>query len=367
MALAIVLTIILVILGFIECRLHRKNLERVPLRILVNGTRGKTSTAILVAEALSLMGVRTFAKTTGSEARIILPDGKIVVQNRRRGARVTEMIPFMRLAAGGQAQAVVVECMALVPENQRLFARQLLRPTHVLITNAYHDHAPEMGESLDEVVWTLAQSVPSNAALFALDGRFGDCCRNFHLVEKRHYETVGKVPLYDDNTSLAVALVESLGGSVDTVLAAATRVVPDSGLYKEIRGKNGAIFIPGFAKNDLESMEGVLKLHTGKRLHIIFSNRADREYRVKYLVEILLRNQVECVHVMGDYKRKIASYIKRKTGLKIEKCTVESMADLINSSGEAVTFLGLGNIKGDGEALVARFISIGEETCSMRQ
>ncbi|NLA53820.1 MAG: hypothetical protein GX858_05635 [Clostridiales bacterium] len=48
---------------------------KIPLRILVNGTRGKTSVTRLVASALNEAGLMTYAKTTGSDAKWIMPDG----------------------------------------------------------------------------------------------------------------------------------------------------------------------------------------------------------------------------------------------------------------------------------------------------
>jgi hypothetical protein len=44
------LTAATIIGGFIESRLHRQRLARIPHRIHVNGTRGKSSVARLIAD-----------------------------------------------------------------------------------------------------------------------------------------------------------------------------------------------------------------------------------------------------------------------------------------------------------------------------
>ena len=53
-------------LGLAEIIIHRRRLGRIPTRIHVSGTRGKSSVTRLVAAALREAGVPTAAKTTGT-------------------------------------------------------------------------------------------------------------------------------------------------------------------------------------------------------------------------------------------------------------------------------------------------------------
>ena len=76
MTIVIAVLAALLVLGVTENMLHRRALERIPIRILVNGTRGKTTVTRTIAAALNAAGIRTYAKTTGSAARRIDPDGK---------------------------------------------------------------------------------------------------------------------------------------------------------------------------------------------------------------------------------------------------------------------------------------------------
>jgi UDP-N-acetylmuramyl tripeptide synthase len=66
---------VLLVLGGLEGIRHRRNLRHIPIRIHVNGTRGKSSVARLIAGGLRAGGIATCAKTTGTEAAMILPDG----------------------------------------------------------------------------------------------------------------------------------------------------------------------------------------------------------------------------------------------------------------------------------------------------
>src|SRR5205085_7287834 len=92
---------------------HRRHLRAVPVRIHVAGTRGKSTTARLIAAGLRAGGLRVLAKTTGSEPRLILPDGSEQPWPRRGPASIREHTRLFARAARLGAEAVVVECMAI--------------------------------------------------------------------------------------------------------------------------------------------------------------------------------------------------------------------------------------------------------------
>ena len=73
-SLVIILSISLAMAVIVEYKAHCRRLKAVPIRILVNGTRGKSTVTRLIAAGLAAGGLRVYAKTTGSAARIILPD-----------------------------------------------------------------------------------------------------------------------------------------------------------------------------------------------------------------------------------------------------------------------------------------------------
>ena len=73
---------------------HRRLLRAIPVRIHVAGTRGKSTTTRLIAAALRAGGRRVVAKTTGSEPRLILPDGRDEIWPRRGPATIREQMRF---------------------------------------------------------------------------------------------------------------------------------------------------------------------------------------------------------------------------------------------------------------------------------
>ena len=118
---------VLLCLGFFEAARHRRSLSSIPIRIHVNGTRGKSSVTRLIAGGLREGGVITCAKTTGTLARMILPDASEYPVFRPSGANVIEQVRILSTAASYGAQAVVIECMALQPHLQWLSESRFLK------------------------------------------------------------------------------------------------------------------------------------------------------------------------------------------------------------------------------------------------
>ncbi len=163
------LTVVLVFL-IVEKRIHGHRLERIPLRIHVNGTRGKTTVTRLTAELLRRSGMRTLAKTTGDHPVVILPDGRSVPIRRWAPARIQEQMRIVGSAARENANALVIECMALDPTLQQVCEHSMVHATIGVITNARPDHLEVMGETLDSVAETLSQTIPAAGVLITGSG-----------------------------------------------------------------------------------------------------------------------------------------------------------------------------------------------------
>ena len=71
----LIVFIIVSIYGLIEFALHQKRIYSIPIRIHVNGTRGKSSVTRLIGSALREGGIQTISKVTGTYPRLILENG----------------------------------------------------------------------------------------------------------------------------------------------------------------------------------------------------------------------------------------------------------------------------------------------------
>src|SRR3954469_5589152 len=159
---ALSLTVLLV-LGVVEQARHDRNLARIPVRVLVNGIRGKSSITRLTAGALRGGGLRVVAKTTGSAARYIHPDGGEEPVYRKFGiANIVEQIGIVRRAAAERPDVLVIECMAVQPALQEVNQRKLVRSTIGVLSNVREDHLDEMGPTLDDVARSLSRSMPAD-------------------------------------------------------------------------------------------------------------------------------------------------------------------------------------------------------------
>src|SRR5690625_3913871 len=168
---------VLLALGVMETLLHRRILRRLPVRVHVNGTRGKTSVVRLIAAGLRGGGKRVCSKTTGSFAAVTGPDGEDYPLYRPNQPNIIEQMRVMRRLAGFEPEIIVMECMALQPHFQSLTERQMVRSTHGVITNARADHLDVMGPGPADVALALAGTVPYGARLFTAEHEYLDTFR----------------------------------------------------------------------------------------------------------------------------------------------------------------------------------------------
>ena len=162
----------LVGLGWWEAWSHRRALGSIPIRIHVNGARGKSSVTRLIAAALREAGIRTVAKTTGTLPRLILPDGSERPIERVSRPNVIEQVGIIRRARREGAEALVIECMALQPHLQALCESKFVRATHGVITNVRADHLDVMGPTVADVAKALCNTTPVRGKFFTAEQQY---------------------------------------------------------------------------------------------------------------------------------------------------------------------------------------------------
>ncbi|MGB6043222.1 MAG: poly-gamma-glutamate synthase PgsB [Pirellulales bacterium] len=386
-AAAVLFTILtlLVVGGAIEAMRHRRRLDQIPVRIHVNGTRGKSSVTRLIAAGLRAGGIRTCAKTTGTLPRMILPDGSEYPVFRPSRANVIEQLRIVDTAVDFQAETLVLECMALIPYLQWLSEAKLVRATHAVITNARADHLEVMGPTEFDVAAALAGMVPVKGKLFTAEQRqlevFSHAAkdRGTELVPIGEDEIEKITPLdmagfryleHAENVALALRVCEDLGVARATPLAGMWTTPPDPGAmfaYEMDFFGREINFVNGFAANDPESTERIWRMalerypDVEKRI-AIFNCRVDRPDRSQQLGRSVADWPAADHYVLIGGGTYIFARAAAKAGIAplkmvfAEERTIESIFEIIvELSGKSSLAMGMANIGGIGLDVVRYF------------
>ena len=310
--------------GAVEQHRHFARLESIPVRILVNGIRGKSSITRLIAGALRGGGLRVVAKTTGTAARLIAPDGSEEPVERAFGlANVIEQVAIVRRAVRRRPDALVIECMAVDPALQEVNQRKLIRSTIGVISNVREDHLAEMGPTLDDVARSLARSLPERGMCVTAEAT------RLHVLEheaaKRRCRLISADPdsvtdeelagfpylAFKENVAIALAVAGELGVERGDALRGMWRAAPDPGVLSvETYGIDGKTIRLAnvFAANDPDStvMNVERLLEAGMiaaPLFAVVNCRPDRVERNRQMGELVPRLRAERVFVIGHPAR----------------------------------------------------------------
>ena len=365
----ICIILVLLILGLIESRIHKLSLNKIPIRIHVNGTRGKSSVVRLIAAGLRAGGLKTYAKTTGTVPCIINENGKDINLHRLRTATIGEQIRLIRFFGKKEPDALVIECMAVNPQYQWISEHKIVKSTLSVITNVRRDHIDEMGSTIKDISQSLSNTIPFNSKVFTSEKislkflKNIASKRNSKIIESENYDVdlkfLEKMPYIEhkDNVELALAVCVEAGVSQDKALEGMLETTPDPGALLMWTLKNNLKFISAFAANDPDSTFKVWELIKTKdnyRKCIFLNCRDDRRYRTIQLIDLVVnRIKPDLFIIRGDSID--GELHKHKNKIKIKKFTMKSnQNDVINYMLELnqFTIVGIGNIVGWGDKFI---------------
>ncbi len=381
----LIATALLLAAGTLEYALHRRRIASFRVRVNVNGTRGKSTVTRLIAAGLREGGISTVAKTTGTFPRLILPDGSEEPLQRRGKARISEHIWVSKRAKALHAEALVVECMALEAENQRVYEHMLVKSTIGVITNVRPDHLDVMGPELEDVARTLAITIPKAGDLVTEGGRFDDMLKEkclkagtkFHAVDPAsvNRDELSKFGYtsFGENVAEALKACELAGVDRKTALEGMWKAAPDPGVRPVCEfvymGRKLRI-VNAFAANDVESTmnmwEAFVKPEKASydALYIVINNREDRPQRVGEMSKLASGLPVDGIFYIGKLQ-KLASRLTSKGSPLVRmidsqspEVVMESITAAIPEGKSALLFLA-GNTKGIGSLLTDHIAEIG--------
>lgn len=376
---------VLLALGVMETLLHRRILRRLPVRVHVNGTRGKTSVVRLIAAGLRGGGKRVCSKTTGSFAAVTGPDGEDYPLYRPNQPNIIEQMRVMRRLAGFEPEIIVMECMALQPHFQSLTERQMVRSTHGVITNARADHLDVMGPGPADVALALAGTVPYGARLFTAEHEYLDTFRmaakdrntevfattEDDVAQVTDDELAGfKYAEHAENVALALNVCKALGVERAAALAGMQQLEPEVGATQvqtiDFFGRD-IIFVNAFAANDPDSTEIIWERvieHYGQGRYklAVVNCRFDRPHRSQQLAEVAGRWTPADHYVLTGSGTLLFARAAVRAGIAANRMTIAEGLDqhelfetvLEHTEGTAL-IVGMCNVHGGGAELARQF------------
>lgn len=305
---------------------HRRRVDELDVRIHVNGIRGKSSVSRLMAGILREAGYTPIGKTTGSAAVVIDRDGVDRPIVRSGPATILEQIEIIEEWVTDDVDALVIECMAINPDYQRVCERQIVRSQIGCLTNVREDHQDVMGETLPEIARSLLNTCPSEGVLVTSE-------RNPEIldviraeVERRGSELILADPAivepddmrgfsyieFEENVALGLEVARHLGIDREVALRGMWSAPPDPGVLRiENTNVDGVdvTWANMFAVNDREStiavMERVNRLRREGTVTVgILNNRLDRQQRALQFADIAARDlDLDILVTFGAYER----------------------------------------------------------------
>jgi poly-gamma-glutamate synthase PgsB/CapB len=303
--------------------------REIPIRILVAGSRGKSSTVRLLHAALHANGRRVFAKATGTAAAQIHPD--LTERSTRRWGQVSivEMHDAVLHAGHAHADAMVLESMAVQPRLIAQVSEEIVHPTIAVVTNAHLDHLEDEGSTREEVMDALAHVINGAPLVVTAEGDPAALARlaweaDLHgalVCAAPHTDVTGfdLEHTHSDNVDIVLAVTRSLGYPDAVSLAgmeSASHETGDDPVHDVMFGGFTMRLIDLGAINDPASAVGALQTLSPMVLPeapvvAVLVGRSDRPLRSLEFAALLRPGVVDAVLVRGGPQYQVRSILRQ--------------------------------------------------------
>jgi gamma-polyglutamate synthase len=376
----------LLLAGVLEQRYHFRRLRAIPVRVLVNGIRGKSSITRLCAGAIRGGGRVVIGKTTGTAARFIYPDGtEEPVFRKFTLANVVEQIGIVRRAVTYHPDALVIECMAVMPALQEINQEKLIQSTIGVICNVRADHLAEMGPTLRDVARSLSRSMPVGGVCVTAERTHVDVLRA--EAAKRRCRLIEVDPesvtdqemsgfnwvTFKENVAIALAVAQLVGVDRAQALRGMWAAPPDPGALsvREYEAGDKRIKVANiFAANDPEStLMNVRSLEErgaiARPLHLVINCRPDRIERNGQMGTLAAAIDPNKIIIIGAPTRSAmvtvpAAWQSRISDLGGPRAATDLLDEILHEVDDTATFVLVGNIHGQGELLLEQIDKLPE-------
>lgn len=343
------------------------SIHSIPIRILVTGSRGKSSLVRLLSAALVSFGLNVRGRITGVLPRELLPgDGilsplKETLLLRSGPASVEEMRWWLSTLPRG-TDAVVMENSAVAPELQAL-AFRWLQPCCTVLTNVRPDHEEVWGRGEENAASALCSGIgdpggmscPEHPVVLPRSVAEKQCVQR--LLSAQHFRLL---PCGEGNAfkETHLALVQEVcrlfGFDERQSRAAAAALPPDVADFAFFREGDG-VLAAAFSANDTESTEQLF-VSTGwsrEETTLLFNARKDRVRRFRSFLPWIRSFPWKKVCVTGGRPLFLSS-----PAVYSPLLDAPSLAGFIRSTGRV---FGCGNVAGTPlEYLESKFLQFRE-------
>ena len=273
--------------------------DHIPIRILVTGSRGKSSLVRLLTAALEGAGVPSAGRITGVLPREI-SGGKETLILRSGPGSVEEMRWWLRSLPAG-IRGAVLENSAVDPELQGL-AWRWMKPSCTVLTNVRPDH---------EEVWGCGEEMAAAALCGGIGGGPVILPSSVAAVQtvSRLLRMKGcdLLPCPDGagfretHLSLVSGACSFLGIDRQKGLGAARELPPDIADFRFFREGKGML-ASAFSANEPESTESLFRLTGWERQEttVLYNSRKDRVARLRSFLPWLSAHSWKSVAVTGS-------------------------------------------------------------------
>lgn len=377
MILVLLAAYLLLLVG--ESRRAARDRAAIPHIVHVNGIRGKSSTARLIAAGLAAGGLRTYCKTTGTDPMTIDVNGVEAPIRRVGCTNIREQLGILHRAAAQNAEVLVVECMAVQPELQRVAQHRMLKADIGVITNVRRDHTDVMGDTLPEIADALANTVPQNGVLFTAENEAASLAPLAACAKRLNTRFVPVTPDDDtprdidfaDNVALALAVCAELGVPRDTAIEGLRRYHPDPYTLSVYRlgDAPGVLFVNALSANDIQSTRIIYDLQAARwggtyaRPVLLLNNRAERGSRTRDMLALAVSLHPKEIFLLGAAQGYLTRELARRLpGVPVRRCKNDAQKVFNQLAGlPAGSFcFAAGNIANGGRALIAAVRERGE-------
>ena len=293
-------------------------------RVLVTGSRGKSSVVRMLHTALLDAGLQSYARITGVMPRELGPTGVRGI-SRSSGAHVEEMRWWLKRLPVS-ADAIVLENSAIAVDLQDL-AGKWLQPGITVFTNALPDHQEVWGPTRTCATQVLTSGIPKNGRVILPAGLWEDS----HLLEllaQRQCQTVFAQPAHGIETGfrtinlgLALVVIEELGMATSAAIRAMLALKQDKFDFNVVHCA-GAKLAMAFSANDITSTMDLFRTLSWSKeeTRLIYNHRRDRPGRFDSFLNWLNDSDWREVMIIGDkppLRKCSARYLRLKNGREL--------------------------------------------------